>query len=259
MRDVTAFSVGDIVKATLTVYFNNLAAFLPLSLIVLAPSFLVVLIPDSSSFNNPPVIPDFNADPVAASEALFPYYLVAAREGLVRWLCEILLYGTLAFGVVRHLRGGHGGFVESLAQFLQRLVPVTAVAVIVAVVIVIGFLLLFVPGVWLTVVLWVALPAVVIERGGPRAIARSAELTRGFRIPILGLVLILLAAQIVVGNVAGWIVSALTTNTLLTWWVMQFLVVVMSGIYATAVSVTYHDLRVLKDGADTRSVSGAFE
>ena len=259
MRDVTAFSVGDVVRTTLAVYFNNLREFLPLSLIALAPSFLVVLLPESSSLNDPPIIPDFDADPVAASEAMFPFYLVAAREGLVRWLCEILLHGALAYGVVRHLRGGHAGLVESLAHLGGRLVPVAGVAVIVTVVTTIGFLLLFVPGVWLTMVLWVAMPVVVVERGGPRAIARSAELTRGFRIPILGLVLVLLAAQIVVGSVAGWIVSAIITDTLLTWWVMQFVVVVMSGIYATAVSVTYHDLRVLKGGADTRSVSTAFE
>ena len=40
---------------------------------------------------------------------------------------------------------------------------------------------------------------------------------------------------------------------------MQFVVVVMSGIYATAVAVTYHDLRVLKEGADTRSVPALLE
>ena len=258
MRDVTAFSVGDVIKTTLTVYFNNLPAFLSLSLIVLAPSFLVVLLPDSSTLNDPPIIPDFDADPVAASEAMFPYYLVSAREGLVRWLCEIFLQAVLAYGVVRHLRGGQARFADSLSNFGQRLVPVSVVAVIVAVVTSIGFLSLFVPGVWLTLVLWVALPAVAVERGSLSAIARSAELTRGFRLPILGLLLILVGAQLVVGSVAGWIVSAVLTGTLLTWWVLQLVVVVMSGIYATAVAVTYHDLRVLKEGADTRAVSSVF-
>ena len=258
MRDVTAFSVGDVIKTTLAVYFSNLPAFLSLSLVVLAPSFLFVLLPESSTFNDPPIIPDFDADPVAASEAMFPYYLVAAREGLVRWLCEILLQATLAYGVVRHLRGGHAGIVGSLAHFGQRLVPVAVVAVVVAVVTGIGFLLFFVPGVWLTLVLWVALPAVAVERGGLRAISRSADLTRGFRFQIFGLLLILVAAQLLVATVAGWIVSAVLTGTVLTWWVLQFVVVMMSGIYATAVSVTYHDLRVLKEGTDTRAVSSAF-
>lgn len=259
MRDVTAFSIGDIIKTTLSVYFNNLPAFLPLSLIVLVPSFLVVLLPESSSFNDPPILPDLDADPAAASEAMFPYYIVSAREDLVGWLCGFLLHGALAYGVVRHLRGGHVGLLESLVQLVARAVPVLGVAMIVAVVTGFGFLLLIVPGVWLTMVLWVALPAVVIERGGLRAITRSAELTRGFRWPIFGLALILVIANFVLVSVAGWIVSALFTDALLTWGLMQFVAVVVSGIYGTAVSVTYHDLRVLKEGADTRSVSAVFE
>lgn len=259
MRDVTAFSVGDIIRTTLTVYFNNLPAFLPLTLIVLVPSFLIVLLPETSSLNDPPILPDPETDPVAASEVMFPYFIVSGREDLVGWLCGFLLHAALAYGVVRHLRGGRAGFVELLVQLALRAVPVLGVAVIVAVVTGVGFLLLIVPGVWLTMVLWVALPALVIERGGLRAIIRSAELTRGFRWPIFGLALILVVANFVVVTVAGWIVFALFPDGYLTWCLMQFVVVVMSGIYATAVSVTYHDLRVLKEGVDTRSVSAVFE
>ena len=99
----------------------------------------------------------------------------------------------------------------------------------------------------------------VIERGGLGAISRSAELTRGFRGPIFGLAAILVVANFVVATVAGWIATAMLTDALLTWCVLQFVLVVMSGIYATAVSVTYHDLRILKEGVDTRSVSTVFE
>lgn len=254
MRKVTAFSLGDIVKTTLAVYFNNLAAFLPLSLIVLVPTFLVVLLPESSSFNDPPSLPDPGVDPVAAYEAMFPYYVVAVREGLVGMLFGFLLHAALAYGVVRHLRGGQAGFLESLVQFAGCAAAALAVAVIVTAATSIGFVLLIVPGVWLTLVLWVALPALVVERGGLRAIARSAELTRGFRLPIFGLAVILVAAQLVVGNVAGWIVSNTLPDGFPSWCAMQLVVVVMSGIYATAVAVTYHDLRVLKDARSVATV-----
>ena len=258
MRDVTAFSVGDVIKTTLAVYFNNLPAFLPLSLIVLAPSFLIVLLPDSSSLNDAPILPEVYSDP-GGSLTLFPYYMVGAREGLVGWLCLVLLHAALAYGVVRHLRGGHATVSESLAQLARRIVPVLGVVVIVAVATGIGFLLFIVPGVWLTLVLWVALPVVVVERAGLRAITRSAELTHGFRGPIFGLVLILWVADFAVLSVADWIVSAVIADARLAWCVLEFVVVVTGGIYATAVSVTYHDLRVLKEGVDTRSVSTVFE
>ena len=188
-----------------------------------------------------------------------PFYIVAIREGLVGWLCPILLNAALAYGVVRHLGGGQAGFVESLAQFAGRVVPAMGVAVIVGVAMAIGLVLFVVPGVWLAIVLWVALPVVVIERGGLRAISRSAELTSGFRWPIFGLALILVVADFVVVSVADWVVSAILTDALLTYCVTQFVVVVTAGIYATAVSVTYHDLRVLKEGVDTRAVSAVFD
>lgn len=259
MRDIKAFSVGDIIKTTLAVYFNNLSAFLPLSLIVLLPTFLIVLLPESSSYNNPPILPGPDADPVAAYEAMFPFYIVSVREGLVGLVCGFLLHAALAYGVVRHLRGAHVGFLASFVQFAGYAVAVLSVSVIVTVATTVGFLFFIVPGVWLIIVLWVALPALVVERGGLRAIARSAELTRGFRWPIFGLAVVLVAAQVVVGNVAGWLVDALLTNAFLTWCALQFVVVVMGGIYATAVAVTYHDLRVLKEGADTRSVTAVLE
>ena len=214
MRDVKAFSVVDIVKTTVAVYFKNLSAFLPLSLIVLAPTFLVVLLPESSSFNDPPTLPDPDADPVAAYEAMRPFFVVLAREGLVGLLCGFLLHAALAHGVVRHLRGGHASFAASLVQFAGYAVAALAVSAIVTMATSIGFFLFIVPGVWLTMVLWVALPALVVERGGLRAIVRSAELTSGFRWPILGLALILVAAQLVVGDVAARLVSAIAHRRL---------------------------------------------
>ena len=48
MRDVTVFSVGDILRTSFAVYFNNLPSFLPLSLVAFAPAFAVVLFFHSS-------------------------------------------------------------------------------------------------------------------------------------------------------------------------------------------------------------------
>lgn len=261
MRDVTAFSVGDIIRTSFAVYFSNLPAFLPLSLIVFVPAFAVVLLPDPSSLNNPPVIPvpSETQDPRAVLDQLVPFYLVLMRESLMGWLCVFWLEAALAFGVVRHLRGGHAGFMESFIQFVRRIVPASVIAVIVAVVTGVGFMLFVVPGVVLTMILWVAAPAVVVERGGLRALSRSAELTRGFKGQIFGLALILVLFQVVLATIAGMVSTAITTSSLLAWTMSQAVGLVLSGIWATAVAVTYHDLRVLREGVDTRTVSRVFE
>ena len=253
MRDVTVFSVGDIIKTSFAVYFSNLPAFLPLSLIVLSPAFAVVLLPDSSSLNDPPTMLDPNepTDPSTVFSVLGPFYLILARETFVNWLCAFWLEAAFAFGVVRHLRGGYAGFTESFVQFVRRIVPASVIALIVAVVTGLGFMLFIVPGVLLAMILWVAAPTVVVERGGLRALSRSAELTRGFKGQIFGLALILGLFQWVVLSITSWVSSSITTNSLLVWTMAEVVWVLLTGIWATA-AVTYHDLRVLREGVTYR-------
>ncbi len=261
MRDVTAFSVGDIIRTSFAVYFSNLPAFLPLSLIVLSPAFAVVLLPDSSSLNDPPTMPDPNDvnDPQTVFDLLGPFYLVLVRESFVGWLCTFWLEAAFAFGVVRRLRGGDAGFAESFVQFARRVVPASVVALVVAVVTGVGFVLFIVPGVVLALILWVAAPTVIVERGSLRALSRSAELTRGYKGQIFGLALILGLFQLVALGMTSLVSSSITTNSLLAWTIAEAVWVVLTGIWATAVAVTYHDLRVLREGVDTRTVSRVFE
>lgn len=260
MRDVTAFSVGDVIKTSIAVYCSNLPVFLPLSLVVFLPLFAVVLLPDSSSLHNPPVLPNPNEmqDPGAVFAALVPYYAVSIRESFVSWLCVFWLQAALAFGVVRHLRGGHAGFAELFVQFVHR-VPASMVAATVAIVTGIGLFLFVVPGVVLAMILWVAVPAAVVERSGLRALARSFELTRGFKGQIFGLALVLGLFQLVAMSIAALVSVSITTDSFLAWTLREVVGVVLTGIWATAVSVTYHDLRVLREGVDTRTVSRVFD
>ena len=260
MRDVTAFSVGDVIKTTLTVYFSNLPAFLSLSLVMLAPSFLVVLLPESSTLNDRPIIPDFDADPVAASEAMFPYYLVAAREGSGPLAVRDLAAGNpclwrRAPSAGRTCR--HRGLACPI--FGQRLVPVAVVAVVVAVVTGIGFLLFFVPGRVAD-----ARPVGRVAGGGRGTWRPARHLPK--RRPDTGFPVSDLRPATdpgggsALGGDRSWVDRICGTHRHSS--DLVGLAVrgrhMMSGIYATAVSVTYHDLRVLKEGTDTRAVSSAF-
>ena len=99
MRDVTVFLIGDILKLSFSVYFNNLQSFLPLSLIALAPlsafSFL-----GGSSFTG------LSVGDVAASDSGSFYYWyfwrLAVPYDFVDMLCQIWLQAGLAYGVVRY-------------------------------------------------------------------------------------------------------------------------------------------------------------
>lgn len=257
MRDVTEFSVGDILKLSFSVYFSSLPAFLPLSLIAFVPLFAVLLLFDSSSFNNP-VVPD-PAVLTPLSAEYWEFMAVIYREYTVTLLCGIWLQAGLAFGVVRHLRGGNSSYLGTFANSLRMMLAAALVTLVVGIAIGMGLLLLVVPGVIIALVWWVALPAAVVERSGFRALGRSSQLTRGYKGQIFGLALILTILQMVVSSIVYMLTRTVMTDPVVGFIAQQLCGVVLAGVWATAVSVTYHDLRVLKEGVDARVVSQVFE
>ena len=118
MRDVTVFSIGDILKLSFSVYFNNLQSFLPLSLIALAPLSVFSFL-GGSSFTG------LSVGDVAASNSgsfyFWYFWRLAVPYDYVGMLCQIWLQAGLAYGVVRYLRGGNPGFLETSVQSLRRL------------------------------------------------------------------------------------------------------------------------------------------
>ena len=257
MRDVTEFSVGDILKLSFSEYFSNLPAFLPLSLIAFVPSLAVLLLFDTSSLNNP-VVPD----PAVLTPFSAEYWELMAvlyREYIVTLLSGIWLQAGLAFGVVRHLRGGSSGYLETFANSLRMMLAAVLVTLVVGIATGVGLLLLVVPGVIIALVWWVALPAAVVERSGFRALGRSSQLTRGYKGQIFGLALILTILQMVVSSIVYMLTRTVMTDPIVGFIALQLCGVVLAGVWATAVSVTYHDLRVLKEGVDARAVARVFE
>ena len=84
-------------------------------------------------------------------------------------------------------------------------------------------------------------------------------MTRGYKGQIFGLALILTILQMVVSSIVYMLTSTVMTDPVVGFIALQLCGVVLAGVWATAVSVTYHDLRVLKEGVDARVVSQVFE
>lgn len=95
--------------------------------------------------------------------------------------------GALIYAVVTLLRTGAAPSLrESYGWGLRRWWPLFLCMLLVSLLTAAGFMLLFVPGVIVSLVLAVAVPVVVVENRGPvAALERSAHLTRGNRVLIL--------------------------------------------------------------------------
>ena len=263
MREVNGFLLGDIVRTGFSAYFSNLAVFVPLSLVVFVPYFVAAgyFLPDLASLEegfvglDPNTVPE---DPAAVLEMM----RVVGVMMLLMWVNLICLFGLqagLTYGVVRHLRGGPAGFAQTFFESMRRLLPVALIAIVVGIATVVGLVLLIVPGVIIGLMLWVAVPAAAVERNGLGALRRSCELTQGYKGQLLGLALLLGVCNYVALSLVDLGATLLFDDVWLYPIVNQFAFILTSGIWASIVAVTYHDLRVIKEGVDTNAIARVFE
>ena len=252
MRQVHGFHIGDVLRTSLAVYWQNLGPFLVLSLLAFAPAFvLLALVPAS----DPPIPPQLSAEPgeldPQAIREFWGEFFTFYRESLGYFLVSISgatwLEAALAYAVVRSLRTGPPSLLETVWQSLRALAHVCVVAVLVVLVTSLGFLLLVVPGIIATLMFFVAVPIAIVERRFGSALRRSHQLTSGYKWPLFG-VLILLG---IVFGVCGIVLDAITEDLAPNAGLYVGLLVSVATASGSAVvtAVCYHDLRVLKDGA----------
>jgi len=130
-----------------------------------------------------------------------------------------------------------------------------------------GFILFIVPGVMMAVAWIVAVPALVVERTGVfGAMSRSAELTRGHRWPIFGLLVIYIIAaaiissmvSVVVGAAAASVSTAAMQPTLQL--IAQPLVSVITKLISSAgVASIYFELRSTREGIGPEALAAVFD
>ena len=174
--------------------------------------------------------------------------VVAAAPGLTLLAVLISVVATTLFtGVVVQLvadvRDGHRD--ASARQLLQSVTPVLGQLILVGIVVglgvLIGFILIIVPGLILLTLWSVSAPVVVLERpGGLRALGRSRELVRGNGWRVFGVVLVFFLLVIVVGMTLGLLADALGTGAGIV--VTVVVGVLTAPLSALAAAVLYFEL-----------------
>jgi hypothetical protein len=156
---------------------------------------------------------------------------------------------------------GRGAVTERLRGRWDVLLGVAAV---VGVAVSVGLMLLIVPGVLAYLILVLAAPVAVMERGSiGESLRRSSVLTRGHRGRILGAVAVAMIAGAIASAIAAFIAGALfgtaSTGTALA--VTEFVSVLVGGLAAAwtgaVVAVLYIDIRIRTEHLDQALRSAA--
>jgi hypothetical protein len=197
-----------------------------------------------------------------------PYGLIVPVliSSLVGLIISALVQGALTRATVVASEGGKVSFGDCLSTGLSVALPLIGLAIITAIGIALGMILLIVPGIILALMWSVAVPALVVERVGVfEALGRSNALTKGAKWKIFGLAVIIMVAYWLLSVILGMVgLSAINGSN-------PEAAVSVSGIIASVVLGTilntawgtiqpslYVELRQWKEGTDVQSLQQVF-
>lgn len=168
---------------------------------------------------------------------------------------------AIAFGVRATLAGERAGVLACAGAGLRRCLPALLVVVITTLAVILSGIFLVVPGLMVLCVTFIALPVCVIERPGVFAsIDRSRELTRGHRMKIFGMQLLMWAAMFLLLCVVMMIANRDDYWRRTTYiWLFIGLEVVIGTLTAVIYAVTYVRLRGIEDNVGDASLGEVFE
>jgi len=277
----SGFRVGQVIVRSFSVFFRNILSFVPLTLVIAIPPILFFILA-ASSFDFEMIMQAAQSDELTAAQE----EALKGQAAQLVWIVPIgflLAFGAsmwlsagVTYGVVASLRGRQAGSIEIIMRSLHSvptlllltligalvMIPVTIVALIPF----LGFLLIVGLGLWIFAMFWVTVPSIVVESIGPIAgLKRSADLTKGYRWHILGIIMIWGVLSQVLGTLLGVVMQLVLMSVspevalplaLILFGLYQ---AVLFGLAASLAAVGYHDLRITKEGAGPEELARVFD
>jgi len=208
------------------------------------------------------------AEAAQSGDAIRAAALGAIAVGLVSMISRSLVSGCITRATVAYSQGHRASLGECLSIALRRAVPVIVVSILFGIAVMLGMILLIVPGIMLAVMWSVVVPITVEERTGIfGAFSRAQELTRGARWTIFGLFLLILLIGMGIGLV-GVLVSTVTIGlsyanpaiaTSLPAIIMNAIVLTLASAFSSAlITSLFVELREWKDGPEDSKLSDIF-
>jgi len=238
------FSVGEVLGTSFKTLARNFVPFATMTVLAYAPILVYTY--------------------VLASRDMVRTRELQHYEAIVffsRWLINSALAAMLAYGVVKELQGQRAGIGACLGHGIRRALPALGVAIVADLAWIGGAFLLIVPGFMMLCMLYVAIPASVIERPGIRgALDRSRELTLGLRWPVFGLMTVMFGIWFVPFFITVGIVGQHKFAHLSAYlWAPMAIKMVASTLDAVVAAVAYYALRAAKEGSSVTALASVFE
>ncbi len=208
-------------------------------------------------------------DPDASEQAVLELFSTA--DGMARFFAVSLITPAIGFSLSNALialaaydaqAGRPARLGRYLATALSHLPAIIVLSLVVSVLGWIGFAALIAPGLWIFAVFAVTAPAIVIERAGFGALGRSAALTRGYRWPIVGAILLLGLIALALNAAFEFGLSPLLLEIGEPWLIAAIAAATAAltlGVSGAFVATLYARLREIRDGATPEALAAVFD
>ena len=170
----------------------------------------------------------------------------------------------LASGLITYLLlATHGKVSGTARQVASLILPLIFLCLLTTFGIIVGLVLLVIPGALLAVAWSVAIPVLVAEKRSPmHSLRRSLDLTKGSRKPIFWLILGLVLAIFLVmafGEFLTSLTEGLNWFPLATMIISAILEAFVNALFPIVSVALYLHLRTIKEGPETDEVAAVFE
>ncbi len=243
--------IGDILSEAFNLYTKNAAQLIQLVAMVVVPltlvqAFLVRVAFKPCKARTIESLQDLGELLDSCSGGFFRSLMMMALASLISALIGQLLLGALTRGGAATLVGRPIDVTGSYKYAFSRLGGLIGLSLLVAVVVFVGFLLLFIPGVIFAVFLSMAVPAFIVERkGATDAMSRSWNLVSGSWWHVLATIVV---AGILAGIVSG-ILTSIGGSTFIGYWLLSTVAQMITAPFVALVTVVlYVDLRARTEG-----------
>lgn len=255
--------MGQVVQRTFATVGRNFAVFSLLALLLAGlpaalTGGLLTLVAGAAAAGQP--VDPGNGAALAAGAGVF------VLSAIVSIVATYILQGAITYGVVADLNGRRAKFGECVSTGLRQAGWLFLLALVVGLAEAFGFILLIVPGLMMATAWIVAVPSQVVERTGVfGAMSRSADLTRGHRWAIFGLMVIFVIGSSMVQGaliaVLGAIAATSTTNAQVVQQVfLQPLVTSFTTLVGAAgVASIYYELRAARESVGPEALAAVFD
>ena len=248
------FEMGRVFSRTFEVIRANFLPFFLLGLIATIPSTVYQLLTTSGQLPSTFAAGD--------SHATTLFLIAVGLSAIVGSFLGLVLQAALTYGAISYLGGQPVSLGRAVGVGFRQFFPLLGIGFLEALGLMVGFLLLIVPGFMLLVAWSMAVPARVAEQTGiTESFGRSRELTAGYRWPIFGAIVILTlgsgVAQAAVRPLvaAGALSATVYLGAALTAVVTAILAVASATLHASM----YYELRMIKEGVGPQQIAAVFD